>query len=135
MKKAGQPPFLLARIKEVVVTAEDALEWRKNLEVFESIFFSVKDFAQECKLLNPEVLGFDFDRRSGRFRAVAERPFHFRSRALGYKVTNSKEWKLSQLLRATNPNYVPQPPDLIEQASAHQVMDQVEEWPACYYLC
>lgn len=80
-----QPKILQG--EEVVVTADDAKEWRKNLKIFERAFFGVKDFAKECKLLNPEVLDFDYDRDSGHFRATAEQPLRFINNALGYEVT------------------------------------------------
>lgn len=77
--------------EEVVVTAEDAKEWQKNLRIFESVFFGVKEFAKECKLLNPEVLDFNYEWDSGHFRASAEQPFRVINHAPGYKVTVVQE--------------------------------------------
>ncbi len=73
--------------KEVTVTAEPAREWRKNLKIFERAFFGLNKFARQCKLLNPEVLDFKYDRRSGNFQAFAQQPLRFVNRALGYEVT------------------------------------------------
>jgi hypothetical protein len=71
---------------EVTVIADAPLEWRKNLKIFERVFFGVKKFADDCKLMNPEVLDFSFDRGSGQFQAVAKEPITFVNNALGYEV-------------------------------------------------
>jgi hypothetical protein len=73
--------------EEVTVTGEVPKEWKKNLKVFEQIFFGITDFAKECKLLNPEVLDFEYDRTKGHFQAVAVKPIIFVNKALGYEVT------------------------------------------------
>lgn len=73
--------------EEVTITAEDATEWRERLKIFERLFFGIKEFAGDCKLLNPEILNFEFDRDSGLFRAFTELPLRFVNNALGYEVT------------------------------------------------
>ena len=71
---------------EITVSAEDAKEWRKNLKIFERVFFGVKEFAKECEIINPEYLNFYYNKSSGHFRASAERSITFINNALGYKI-------------------------------------------------
>jgi len=73
--------------EEVSVTAKYPKEWKKNLKIFERIFFGEKEFAKKCKITNPEVLDFEYDRKSGQFKAFAEKPIIFINKALGYEVT------------------------------------------------
>lgn len=71
----------------VSITGEIPREWKKNLKIFESLLFGSKEFAKKCKLRNPEVLDFKYDKDAGQFRAFIERPLTFTNRALGYEVT------------------------------------------------
>lgn len=77
----------ILEMQEVTVSAEDAKEWRKNLKIFERVFFGLKEFAKQCKLLNPEILDFKYDKDSGLFEAIAEGPLQFVNNALGYEIT------------------------------------------------
>jgi len=73
--------------EEVSITAKYPKEWKKNLKVFERVFFGVKKFAKECKFKNPEVLDFEYDRSSGQFKAFSDMPIMFLNNAMGYEVT------------------------------------------------
>lgn len=73
--------------ENVTVTAKYPKEWKKNLKIFERIFFGKKEFAKKCKLINPEVLDLKYDRKSGHFKAISEGTLTFINNALGYEVT------------------------------------------------
>ena len=73
--------------EEIKVTIEEPKEWKKNLKIFEKIFFGAKDFSKKCKFLNPEYINFEYDEVSKIFRAVTEEPIRFENKALGYEVT------------------------------------------------
>ena len=73
--------------KQISVTAERPKQWKKNLEIFKKIFFGVKDFAKKCKIQNPEVMDFKYNRDHGIFQTFAEDPIIFKNNALGYEVT------------------------------------------------
>lgn len=70
---------------EVEVMAEEPNEWRKNLRRFETLFWGKSKFAEECKLLNAEVLDFARD-AGGWFSATASQPLRLENRALGYRL-------------------------------------------------
>ena len=53
--------------KEISITAKRPKEWKNHLQLFEKLFFSVDKFAKECKLLNPEVLDFNFVKKRQKF--------------------------------------------------------------------
>ncbi|RMD93215.1 MAG: carboxypeptidase-like regulatory domain-containing protein [Calditrichaeota bacterium] len=72
---------------EVTVVAKFPKDWKRNLEIFENTFFGLTDFAKACKLLNPEVLDFKFNPKTGHFEASAEQPVRYINRALGYEVS------------------------------------------------
>ena len=73
--------------KTISITGEIPKEWKRNLKIFERVFFGPKEFAKKCKFQNPEVLDFEYDRSSGQFQAFAEAPVIFENKALGYEVT------------------------------------------------
>ena len=68
----------------VDIEAKDPVEWRKKLESFLKEFIGSSDNAEECKLLNPEVL--DFFEESPHLVATAREPLEIENRALGYHV-------------------------------------------------
>lgn len=73
--------------EEITVTAKNPKEWRKNLKIFERIYFGKKEFAKKCELKNPEVLDFKYDRKTGKFNAISEGALVLINNALGYEVT------------------------------------------------
>lgn len=89
---AGQP-FLIrlqskpVQIEEVVVTGAEPAEWRENLQVFERVFFGVKPISQECRILNPELLDFRYDRQSGVFESSSRGLLRILNNYLGYELT------------------------------------------------
>ncbi|MEF8815272.1 MAG: carboxypeptidase regulatory-like domain-containing protein [Salinibacter sp.] len=70
----------------VTVSAERDEEWYERLDHFKRLFIGDSDQAEQCTLVNPEVLRFD-DKWWGRFEAWAEKPVIIENRALGYRVT------------------------------------------------
>jgi len=70
---------------EVVVSAADQAEWRKNLQRFDEFFLGTTRNARECDILNPEVLDFESDGPSV-LTATARRPLEIENRSLGYHI-------------------------------------------------
>ena len=70
----------------VTVSAERDEEWYERLDRFRRLFIGRSDLAEDCTLVNPEVLRFD-DKWWGRFEAWAEKPVIIENRALGYRLT------------------------------------------------
>jgi hypothetical protein len=71
-------------IGEVVVSASDPLEWKKQLEKFQTTFLGTTPFSRECTIKNPEVL--DFGEEDEVFTAKASAPLEIENEALGYRV-------------------------------------------------
>jgi hypothetical protein len=71
-------------LREVVVTADDPTEWRRQLSKFTKLFLGTTRNADECTLQNPEVL--DFREVAGFFSATARKPLEIENRALGYHI-------------------------------------------------
>lgn len=70
---------------EVTVTAERDEDWYKRLQKFKRLFIGTSERADQCTLLNPEVLAFE-TRWWGRFEAFARAPLLIENRALGYRI-------------------------------------------------
>jgi hypothetical protein len=70
---------------EVVVSAPDPGEWRSGLEKFKKLFIGTTANAQECVILNPEILDFRIDAAGG-FNASVRQPLQIENRALGYHL-------------------------------------------------
>ena len=68
------------------VEARDPVEWKKYLEKFRGQFLGTTANAEQCRLINPEVLDFSYDESSDRLIATARAPLEFENRALGYHV-------------------------------------------------
>lgn len=78
-------PTVMA-LDEVVVAATRPEDWQRHLETFEQFFLGTTDNAAQCRLLNPEVLDFDYDDEARRLRAEAHAPLMIENRALGYRM-------------------------------------------------
>lgn len=74
------------RSPPVTVSAERDQEWHERLRHFKDLFVGQTERAEQCTLVNPEVLRFD-DKWWGRFEAWAEKPLVIENRALGYRLT------------------------------------------------
>jgi hypothetical protein len=78
------PPTVLES-EGVTVEAERDKAWYKRLQKFERLFIGTSAQADQCTLLNPEVLAFD-TKWWGRFEAFARAPLVIENRALGYRI-------------------------------------------------
>lgn len=61
-------------------------EWKYNLEVFKREFIGRTEIAKDCKILNPEVLHFNFDSKNNSMIAIARKPLELKHQSLGYKI-------------------------------------------------
>jgi hypothetical protein len=75
------------RLDEIVIrkTVYDSA-WKFNLEEFKSAFIGRSELAQECEILNPKVLHFEFDNQSRKLEAFAKEPLRIRHKRLGYMI-------------------------------------------------
>lgn len=70
----------------VTVTAKYPHQWKRNLKKFKKLFLGTTSYARKCRIENPEVLDFTYDRRTWKFKAFAINPLIIENRALGYRV-------------------------------------------------
>jgi hypothetical protein len=81
-ESGGKEFEIRLRLGEVVVSAAEPVEWKKQLERFTVLFLGKTRNAEQCKILNPEVLDFT---ESGRvFSATARAALEIDNLALGY---------------------------------------------------
>lgn len=66
-------------------------EWKNNLSVFKRQFIGKTELAVDCEILNPEVLGFDYDYRKNKLTAFAKKPLQIKHKSLGYLITYELE--------------------------------------------
>jgi hypothetical protein len=80
---------LIPRVIEtqgIGIVAFQPTEWKKNLKRFKNLFFGETRNARECEILNPEVLDFAIDKRTGNFIASTDSVLRFENRSLGYRI-------------------------------------------------
>jgi hypothetical protein len=73
------------QIQGVEVQAKEPTEWKKNLQRFLKEFLGSTPNAEQCKVLNPEVLDFAMG-GTGLFTATARAPLEIENRTLGYRI-------------------------------------------------
>ncbi len=61
-------------------------EWRNNLAVFKNTFLGRTRLAKTCELLNPKVLHFETDKKTGSLSAVTREPLKIKHKGLGYII-------------------------------------------------
>jgi len=61
-------------------------EWLLNLERYKKLIFSSTDNASRCKLLNPEILDFEYDEAQDILRATVDEALIIENGALGYRL-------------------------------------------------
>jgi len=71
---------------EVVVSAPDPTEWKKDLAKFTELFLGTTQNAKECRIMNPEVLDFKTE-GDDIFEATARRSLEIENLAIGYHLT------------------------------------------------
>ena len=88
----GRPEIVTVRLtptviesSPVTVSAERDEEWYERLDRFKKLFIGSSSFADDCSLLNPEVLRFE-KKWWGKFEVQAQKPVVIENRALGYRI-------------------------------------------------
>jgi hypothetical protein len=61
-------------------------EWRHNLAVFKTEFLGKTELAKDCKILNSEVLHFEYNSKTQILTAFARKPLLLKNNALGYSI-------------------------------------------------
>lgn len=75
------------KLKEVVIKGSKE-EWEKRLKIFEKEFLGSTPNASVNKILNPWVLDFEYDVKTGKLEATAQDLLVIENKALGYKVSH-----------------------------------------------
>jgi len=73
-------------LQEVEVKSTRGKLWFENLKVFTKQFIGSSSLASKTKIVNPEVLQFNFDKPSNTFSAIAKSPIVIENDALGYII-------------------------------------------------
>ena len=71
-------------LKEVKIRPQGDRD--KDYQTFKRLFFGTGQFAADCKILNPDLLDFDFDRSTRVFTASSSDYLEVENRALGYHI-------------------------------------------------
>jgi TonB-dependent SusC/RagA subfamily outer membrane receptor len=71
---------------EVKIKSKEKPDSHKNLELFKEGFLGTSDLAKECKIINPEVLDFNYDEKAKTLEAKSVDFLEIENRALGYRV-------------------------------------------------
>jgi hypothetical protein len=71
---------------EVVVSAPDPTEWKKDLSKFTDLFLGTTQNAKGCRIINPEVLDFKTE-GNDIFEATVRRSLEIENLAMGYHLT------------------------------------------------
>ncbi len=74
------------QLSPVNIEGSEPKEWKLNLRKFLTEFFGSTSNAEECKLLNPEVLDFAVDEKTSEFVATVREPLIIENNALGYRL-------------------------------------------------
>jgi len=61
-------------------------QWLERLGMFENKFIGVSKNAKQTEILNPEILQFEFDKKTKVLTATAYEPLIIHNNALGYKI-------------------------------------------------
>lgn len=73
-------------MKAFEVNSKRGKAWYENLEVFKQLAIGTTFFANDCKILNPEVLQFAYDTATFTMRASADEPLQIEHKAFGFKI-------------------------------------------------
>lgn len=68
----------------VTVEGKKPKDWKKNFRKFTQYFLGTSDFGNNCEILNPYVMDFDYDKKSKYFKAIAEDILEIENKSLGY---------------------------------------------------
>lgn len=72
-------------LKEVRIGPDK--HWAEHFEEFKKQFLGTTDNAEQCKILNPHALDFDYDSEQNELTATASAALIIQNKALGYKIT------------------------------------------------
>jgi hypothetical protein len=72
--------------ESVEIVAPDAEKWRKLLKIFNREFIGTSGNAEECEILNPEVLDLWIDPGTKHLMAATDSILHIVNHALGYRA-------------------------------------------------
>ena len=61
-------------------------EWRNNLAVFKNTFLGRTRLAKTCELVNPKVLHFERNKKTGSLTAVTREPLKIKHKGFGYII-------------------------------------------------
>lgn len=78
-------------LAEVKISSKRGEKWHNNLLAFKRNFIGTSSLARQTKILNPEVLQFDYDSNNQTFYAKARGPLIIENEALGYKIEYALE--------------------------------------------
>jgi len=73
-------------LNEVKIKAGDDAERRRYFETFKDEFLGKSDLAKDCKILNPELLDFDYNDKTGVLKASSVDFLIIENHALGYRL-------------------------------------------------
>lgn len=89
----------LTTLKPVIILPEKLR--LHYLEIFKRGFIGKTQNASSCKIINPDVLSFDFDKKTETLRVTADDFIIVKNDALGYQV----EFLLNQFIFTKNPDW------------------------------
>jgi hypothetical protein len=61
-------------------------EWKYNLAVFKTAIIGETALSKDCKILNPDVLHFEYNARENILTAFARKPLQLKHKGLGYLI-------------------------------------------------
>lgn len=71
-------------LKEVKIRPDK--DWAKHYDMFREEFIGNSDYARQCKILNPKVIGFQYDKKAEELTANSSDFIEIENKALGYTV-------------------------------------------------
>jgi hypothetical protein len=74
-------------LAETVIKVPENNGWKRFGQQFYRNFIGYSEFADQCRIINPEVLSFIHDKNDFIVRAYAEEPLIILNEALGYRIT------------------------------------------------
>jgi hypothetical protein len=80
-------------------------DWKYNVSRFKKEFIGTTELAQDCKILNLEVLHFDYDGKNNILTAFARKPLEIKHKSLGYRIIYELEQFIINKKRVTYLGY------------------------------
>lgn len=72
--------------KEITIIGESPLEWQRRLRRFTKEFLGESTNADNCEIVNPEIIDFEINKVADELIAKAEDEIVILNRSLGYKI-------------------------------------------------